>query len=73
MPEIHPQAYQQEFDKINKPPLAIVNEWIKEGLIKWNAELQKTVEDWNANGEPVQPKEDILEFEKLTCYKYCGS
>ena len=61
---------EQEFEKINKSPLAILNEWIKIGLVTWNNELQRIIEDWDRNGEPVQPSIDKKEFEKLTGCKY---
>ena len=62
----------QEFDKTNKSPLAILNEWINNGLIKWNCNLQRIIEDWDNSGEPVQPKIDKIEFEKITKSKYLG-
>lgn len=62
----------QEFDKTNKSPLAILNEWIKSGLIKWTSDLQRIIEDWDISGEPVQPKIDKIEFEKITKSKYLG-
>lgn len=63
---------EQEFDKINKSPLAILNEWIKSGLIEWNSNLQTIIIDWENSGEPVQPKKDIKEFERITGRKYLG-
>jgi len=63
---------QQEFDKINKSPLAVLNEWIRKGLIKWNSDLQRIIEDWDKSGEPVQPNKDKIEFEKLSGFRYLG-
>jgi hypothetical protein len=64
---------EQEFDKKNKSPLAILNGWIRGGLITWNEEVRKIVEDWDKNGEPAQPVKDKKEFLKLTGIKYMGS
>lgn len=63
---------EQEFDKKNKSPLAILNGWIRGGLITWNEEVRKIVEDWDKNGEPVQPMKDKRDFFKLTGVKYMG-
>ncbi len=63
---------EQEFDKINKSPLAILNEWIRQDLIEWNSDLQRIIEDWDKSGEPVQPKEAGIEFTELTGFRYLG-
>jgi len=63
---------EQEFDKKNRPPLAILNDWIKRALIRWNEDIQRIIEDWDKNGEPVQPAKDKKEFLKLTGVKYTG-
>lgn len=63
---------EQEFDKINKSPLAILNEWIRQDLIEWNSDLQRIIEDWDKSGEPVQPKEARIEFTELTGFRYLG-
>jgi hypothetical protein len=63
---------EQEFDKKNKSPLAILNDWIRGGLISWNEDIQKIIEDWEKNGEPVQPTKDKKDFLKLTGVKYTG-
>ncbi len=64
---------EQEFDIKNKTPLAIVNDWIKKGLITWNDDLQNIMEDWKLNNEPPQPDSEKKKFRKLTGYKYLGS
>jgi hypothetical protein len=63
---------EQEFDKKNKSPLAILNGWIRGGLITWNEEVRKIVEDWDKNGEPVQPTKDKKDFLRLTGVRYAG-
>jgi len=63
----------QEFDKKNKFPLGIVNDWIQQKLIVWNDEHQRIIEDWQSHDEPNQPIEDIREFERLTGFKYLGT
>ena len=56
----------------NKSPLSILNEWIKKSLVIWNKDLQRIIEDWDKNGEPIQPIIDIKKFEKITGFKYLG-
>lgn len=63
---------EQEFDKKNRSPLAILNGWIKEGLVQWNEDIQRIIEDWDKNGEPVQPVKDKKDFLKLTRVRYMG-
>jgi hypothetical protein len=63
---------QQEFDKENRSPLAILNLWIEKGLVPWNEDLRKIIEDWDKNGEPAQPAKDKRAFLKLTGAKYIG-
>ena len=63
---------EQEFDKKNRSPLAILNDWIKKGLIQWTDDIQRIIEDWDKNDEPVQPIKDKKEFLKLTGIQYTG-
>jgi len=63
---------EQEFDKKNKSPLAILNGWIRGGLVTWNEEIRKIIEDWDKTGEPVQPTKDKKDFLRLTGVKYTG-
>jgi hypothetical protein len=63
---------EQEFDKKNRSPLAILNGWIERGLIQWNEDIRRIIEDWDKNGEPVQPAKDKKDFLKLTGVKYAG-
>lgn len=63
---------EQEFDEKCISSLALVNEWIRNGLITWGDQFQTIIEDWDKNNEPVQPKGDIEEFESLTGNKYVG-
>jgi len=64
---------EQEFGKENRSPLALLNDWIKQGLIQWSEDMQRIIEDWDKNGEPVQPAKDKKNFFKLTGVKYAGS
>jgi len=61
-----------EFDIQNTSPLKLINLWLKKGLITWTDYHQAIIEDWYLCNEAPQPKEDILEFEKITNYKYVG-
>jgi hypothetical protein len=63
---------EQEFGKENRSPLALLNDWIENGLIQWNDDIQRIIEDWDKNGEPVQPAKDKKNFFKLTGVKYAG-
>jgi hypothetical protein len=63
---------EQEFDKKNWSPLAILNGWIKKELVQWNEDIQRIIEDWDKNGEPVQPVKDKKDFLKLTGVRYAG-
>jgi hypothetical protein len=63
---------EQEFGKRNRSPLAVLNGWIERGLIQWDEDLRRIVEDWDKNGEPVQPVKDKKDFLKLTGVKYTG-
>jgi hypothetical protein len=62
----------QQFDKENRYPLEIVNDWLRAKLLSWHDELQAIIEDWVACNEPSQPLAAIEEFEQLTGYKYPG-
>jgi hypothetical protein len=44
---------EQEFDKKNRSPLAILNDWIKKGLTQWTDDIQRIIKDWDKNDEPV--------------------
>lgn len=63
---------EQEFDKKNRSPLAILNSWIKKDLIKPDEDVLRIVEDWDKTGEPVQPLKDKKDFLRLTGVKYMG-
>lgn len=63
---------EQEFGKENRSPLALLNNWIKQGLIQWSEDMQRIIEDWDKNGEPIQPAKDKKNFFKLTGVKYAG-
>jgi hypothetical protein len=64
--------FEQEFDKKNRSPLAILNDWIEKGLVQWNENTRRIIEDWDKNGEPIQPIKDKKDFLKLTGSKYKG-
>jgi hypothetical protein len=63
---------EQEFDKKNRSPLVILNGWIKKGLVQWNEDVQRIIEDWDKTGEPAQPVKDKKDFLKLTGVRYVG-
>ena len=62
-----------QFDIANISALALVNKWIRSDLVEWNDDLNSFVREWDINDEPIQPGEDILEFEGLTGLDYVGS
>ncbi|MCJ7681573.1 MAG: hypothetical protein MUP70_12665 [Candidatus Aminicenantes bacterium] len=63
---------EQEFERNVISPLALINVFIKNGLLDWNDECRKVMIDWADNDEPPQPNEDIKSFQKLTGYRYEG-
>jgi hypothetical protein len=63
---------QQEFSRKNHSPLAVLNGWIETGLIRWNENVRKILEDWDEMGEPIQPVKDKKQFLRLTGIKYMG-
>jgi hypothetical protein len=63
---------EQEFGKRNRSPLTVLNGWIERGLIQWDEDIRRIVEDWDKNGEPVQPVKDKRDFLRLTGVKYTG-
>ena len=63
---------EQEFGKENRSPLALLNDWIEGRLIQRNDDMQRIIEDWDKNGEPVQPAKDKRSFLNLTGVKYTG-
>ena len=60
----------QEFDVHNDAPLAVVNDWMEEGLIAWGDAQQRVLEDWIVQSERRQPLLEIQRFEKLARRKY---
>ena len=64
---------EQQFEITNISPLALVNNWIEDGLITWDKQLQMILEDWDKCGEMAQPKEEIGRFQKITGFWYVGS
>ncbi len=66
---------QQEFEGVFKryvSPLAILNGWIRDGLVLWTDTLNTYLEDWKKNNEPAQPKGQKQKFRQLTEHKYPG-
>jgi len=63
---------EQEFDGSCISSLELLNQWLRYELFEWNSELHAILDNWNQNDEPVQPTEDIVEFERLTKFKYVG-
>jgi len=53
--------------------LQIINDWIEQGLLFWNDNLQLLMAEWVKDNESPQPKTEILRFTKLTNYKYIGT
>ena len=59
----------EEFEKDNKSPLELVNNWLEKGLIEWNDVRQAVLAEW-VEKERSQPLEQIKRFENLTRYLY---
>ncbi|MHB1350256.1 MAG: hypothetical protein ACYCYR_10335 [Desulfobulbaceae bacterium] len=64
---------EQQFEVKNITPLALVNQWLEDGLITWNDQLQMIMEDWDKCGEMKQPISEIGRFQTLTRYRYAGT
>ncbi len=64
---------EQEFDAKTVSVLQIINDWIEQGLLLWNDNLQLLMAEWVKDNESPQPKNEILRFTKLTNYKYIGT
>lgn len=63
---------QQQFDRRIIKPLAIINYWLRKGLIQWDDEKQMVLEDWLICNEPPQDKRQIKTFKRLTKREYPG-
>jgi hypothetical protein len=66
----------QEFegnDNGSLSPLEIIILWIEKGLIKWDQEKQKVIDDWKELREHPQPNKAKKRFFELTGNKYAGS
>lgn len=61
-----------QFNGRSLSSLALLNEWLENNLIAFDSKLQQTIEDWAINNEPVQPRDDIEKFERLTGREYVG-
>jgi hypothetical protein len=66
------QQFSREF-KGSISPLAMVNRWIREGLIKWNDERHSYIADWSRDNEHPQFMHQIRQFQRLTRRPYPGS
>ncbi len=63
---------QQQFDRRIIKPLAIINYWLRKGLIQWDDEKQRVLEDWLDCNETPQDRRQIREFTRLTNREYPG-
>ena len=61
---------EQEFELNNIKPLEIINQWIKEGLLNIDENIMGYLQGWINDDEPVQPKNAMREFEKITGKTY---
>ena len=66
------QFLKQQFDKRVIKPLAIVNHWLRKGVITWDDEKQAVLEDWRQCKETRQDRRQIREFTRLTGREYPG-
>lgn len=60
----------QEFERVNRLPLRLVNDWLEQGLIAWDDARHAVIQDWIAQNERAQPKAEIRRFAKLTGRSY---
>lgn len=52
----------QEFEENNIAPLEIIIQWLKNGLIRWDQEKQKIIDEWRElkeHPQPVKAKKDF--------------
>ena len=63
---------QQQFDRRIIKPLAIINYWLRKGIIKWDDGKQAVLEDWLDCNETPQDRRQIREFTSLTNREYPG-
>lgn len=66
------QEFKKEF-KGSISPLAMLNSWIRKGLVELNEEVYDYLIDWKTNNEDPQPKIQRIKFKKLTGQHYRGS
>lgn len=59
-----------QFDTECVSPLGLVNLWLERGFIAWNNEKQAVIDDWIAQREHAQPRQEIGRFERLTGREY---
>lgn len=62
----------QQFNKHVIKPLAIINYWLRKGLIQWDNEKQMVIEDWLVCNEAPQDRKQIKIFMRLTNCEYPG-
>ena len=60
----------QEFDIRVIRPLAVINYWLRKGIIEWDEYKQGVLEDWAINEGATSSKRDIQKFEELTVRAY---
>lgn len=63
---------EQQFDISNITPLGLLNDWLEEGLIVWDAHMQMVIEDWDKCKEKGQPVAEIGRYQTLTHKLYKG-
>lgn len=63
---------QQQYDRDSISSLALINKWLRKGLLQWNNQFQAIIREWDTNNESPQPREDIRKFEGLSGFKYLG-
>lgn len=63
---------QQQFDRRIIKPLAIINYWLRKGIIKWDDGKQAVLEDWLICNEAPQDKSQVKTFTRLTNCEYPG-
>ncbi len=60
----------KQFGLENLEPLALINQWLRDGLIEWDENRNNLLFAWLSDGEPSPRREAIREFERLTGRKF---
>lgn len=60
----------EQFELENLEPLALINQWLRDGLIEWDENRNNLLYAWLSDEEPHPSARAIREFERLTGKKF---